>query len=554
ITLKSICNFSTIGKIPNPDLLVLDEFSKMLEQLHSNIYQKNEASKVYTVLKHMISNAKQVLIMDADITDVEVNWLRNIRADVYVVMNTFDRNSGSLFVHPTRDSLRDKFISILNNKERKNRPTVFCANTASEIQTLEVYLKDKTSYQILSIHSQNSSNREQQEFLKNPDKNIAKYDAVLISPSAMTGIDIQTKVYAKFGNFAYSPHHTPSATGCAQLLERSRNSNITHIWIEQANGKSEEDPEVIYEEYRLAALRSDAFLMGLEIDKAGILNLSGVTKEIHEIQSQLIARDNISRNNLYENLLNLLARNYKIQPYEGTTGIHKQAIIEAAKARKDQWDHLVCTVKPVDDEMLEKMIRSNTAIDIHFAGNTRFHIETFYDMKITHRLYQFDKDGKGRYRVTNFVQAILMDPEVLCNFDWEESNNETPLTAREFRTMKAKTINAFIEAVWGNRNQFLENPVMSKRDIAEKTNRFLEDHKEDVRLYFKYRHDHSQDPWNVAKRLLRRFGLNFKQIRSRDEFAVKHYKIDPSNFSYVQKLAKQHLDNVTKKRISMFTI
>ncbi|MEO1291169.1 MAG: toprim domain-containing protein, partial [Chloroflexota bacterium] len=67
ITLKSIGNFGTMGHIPTPKLVVLDEFSKMLEQLHSNIYRRNEASRVYSVLKHIIVNAEQVLIMDADI-------------------------------------------------------------------------------------------------------------------------------------------------------------------------------------------------------------------------------------------------------------------------------------------------------------------------------------------------------------------------------------------------------------------------------------------------------------------------------------------------------
>src|SRR5690606_5930777 len=180
----------------------------------------------------------------------------------------------------SRDALRDTFIYTLADQARADRPVAFFSNTASEVQTLDLFLREKTSYKILSIHSQNSGNAEQQAFLKHPDKHISKYDAVLISPSAMTGIDIQTQVYAKFGHFIYSPQQTPAATGCAQLLERARNADITHIWIEQANGTAEENPHIIYEDYRQAALRSDAFLMGLEVDNTGKLNLSGVTKEI----------------------------------------------------------------------------------------------------------------------------------------------------------------------------------------------------------------------------------------------------------------------------------
>ncbi len=551
ITLKSIGNFGTMGTIPKPQLLVLDEFSKMLEQLHSNIYHKNEASRVYTVLQYMIANAEQVLIMDADIGAVEVEWLRAIRADVQVVVNQFNRQSGDLFVHDSRDALRDTFIEALANPQREARPIAFFSNTASEVQTLAAYLAEKTNYKILSIHSRNSSNKAQQDFLKNPDKHINDYDALLISPSAMTGIDIQTKVFAKFGHFVYSPQQTPSATGCAQLLERARHADITHIWIEQADGTAEENAEVIYEDYRLAALRSDAVLLGLEVDKAGKLNLSGITKAIHELQSQLIARDNASRNHLYENLLNLLSRNYNIQAINSAHSIHKDDIRAAAKARKDHWDNLVCTAEAVDDDTLDALIAAGTVTDEAYAGNARYHIEDFYNQPITEALYQFDKEGRGRYRITNYSQALLVNAKTLHELDWEESENDTPLTARQFRTMKARTINAFIKQVWGSQKQFLENPVLLMRDIAERTAQFLDNYEEDVRLYFKHRHDHSEDTWNVAKRLLRRFGLTFKQVRSRDELAAKRYQIDPKKFVQVQQLAQQHVEGVTKKRNSI---
>ena len=554
ITLKSIGNFGTMGQIPTPKLLVLDEFSKMLEQLHSNIYHKNEASRVYSVLKYIIANAEQVLIMDADIGEIEVEWLKQIRDDVHVVVNDYNRESGKLWVHDAKDALRDAFINSLDNPERHKRPVAFFSNTASEVQTLDAFLRDKTNYKILSIHSQNSGNVEQQAFLKNPDQHISQYDAVLISPSAMTGIDIQTPVFAKFGHFIYSPKQTPAATGCAQLLERARNADITHIWVEQANGSAEEDAHVIYETYRQAALRSNAMLMGLEIDETGKINLSGITKEIHVLQSQLIARDHISRNQLYENLLNLLSRNYTIEAVEGATSIHKDDIKAAAKSRKEKWDQLVCTVNPIDDEALDLLIASGAVSDVHFAGNERHHIETFYNQTITPELYTFDKEGKGRYRIGNYSQALLIDEKELSQLDLEEHDNDTPLTARQFRTMKARTINAFITSVWGSQTQFLENPTLTMREICEKTESFLDNHAEDVRLYFKHRHDHNEDSWNIAKRLLRRFGLNFKQIRSRDEYAAKRYQINPAKFALVKQLAQQHMDGVTKKRNSNINV
>jgi|GEM_PF-3479032 len=552
ITLKSIGNFGTMGSIPTPTLLVLDEFSKMLEQLHSNIYHKNEASQVYTVLKHIIAKAKHVLIMDADISEVEVAWLRAIREDVHVVVNQFNRDSGKLVVHESGDALRDVFINSLGDKQRENRPIAFFANTASEVQTLTLYLRDKTKYKILSIHSQNSGNAEQQAFLKHPDKHINKYDAVLISPSAMTGIDIQTQVFAKFGHFVYSPQHTPAATGCAQLLERARNADITHIWIEQANGTAEEDANAIYEDYRQAALRSNAFLMGLEVDHTGQLNLSGVTKEIHQLQSKLIARDNASRNNLYENLLNLLSRNYEIHAAEGASSIHKDDIKAAAKSRKEKWDNLVCTAEPIDDETLDNLVAQGAVTDVHYAGNERFHIEEFYNQTITPELYAFDKDGKGRYRISNYSQAFLIEEKELGVLDLEENENDTPLTARQFRVMKARTIRAFINSVWGTEDSFSTNPVLTMREIADKTEAFMANYENDVRLYFRYRHDHKEDSWSAAKRLLRRFGLNFKQIRSRDELAEKRYQIDPQKFEMVKQLSKQHLTGVTKKRNSNY--
>ncbi len=215
--------------------------------------------------------------------------------------------------------------------------------------------------------------------------------------------------------------------------------------------------------------------------------------------------------------------------------------------------HLVCTADAVNDDTLNELIAEGIVTEKHHAGNLRYHIEEFYNQAIDSELYAFDKDGKGRYRISNYTQALLIDESALANLDNDERDNETPLTARQFRTMKARTIKAFIQSVWGSSDAFLENPIVSMREIAERTEAFLEQYGEDVRLYFKYRHDHSEESWNTAKRLLRRLGLNFKQIRSRDETAPKHYQIDPTTFAYVQQLAQQHLNGVTKKRNSIVT-
>src|SRR5690606_16106126 len=105
---------------------------------------------------------EHVLIMDADISKVEVEWLRAIRDDVHIVMNVYNRPSGQLYIHETRDTLRDKFINSLGDLDRQQRPIAFFANTASEVQTLALFLKEKTNYKVLSISSQNSGNTEQQ--------------------------------------------------------------------------------------------------------------------------------------------------------------------------------------------------------------------------------------------------------------------------------------------------------------------------------------------------------------------------------------------------------
>lgn len=549
ITLKSLMHFTEMGKIPAVKILLLDELSKMLEQLGSSIFRKGQATAAMATLKALIRQAEHVLIMDADIGQPEINFLKSIRDDVTVVLNDYNRDAGQATVHADADSLNDAFIAALSDETRNGRPVAYMSNTKSAIDAMATYL-ESFEYRVLTITSDNSSNIDQAAFLRDPDAIIQDYDAILLSPAAGTGIDIQTRVYAKFLTAAYTPggkQGAPAAEGCSQLLERARNADSTHVFVQQAEGNAPEDPDYLYRRELDAALRTDAYVTAMTLTDSGI-DFSPELKALHRLQCELTARDNASRNRLYENLLNLLARNYELSSADGSTAVHKEAIKDAANRRKEAFDALVLTTEPVDDEALDTIARDpmqDLTLTDH-AGNERYHIERFYNQTITESLHKFDRDGKGRAEVRNYATGFLLDEDTLKEMDRDERDSNTPIASRSNFTTRAWLARRFAAAI--GLDTLRQGDALTLDAIIEGATDFLTRYADEIETFFKERPDHKSDPWNTTKRFFRRLGIRFKEVRSRDKDAPKQYRLDADRLALVDKLAQQHLQGIEARK------
>lgn len=538
ITFKSVAKFDKLDTPPAPALLVLDELTKMLEQLDSNLFKGGQAARAWAQLQRLVSQAELVLVMDADIQQHHIDLLTSWRPDVHLVLNKHNRKAGQLVNHSSAASLESAFINGLADDERAGRPVLLAANTRGAVERLGTYVH-RLGYNVLTVHSGNSQNIKQQAFLKNPDAGISQYDAVLLSPSAMTGIDIQTPVYRKFGLFTYTrqgqPSAAPGVSGCGQLFERARNADESHIYAKDVDASELADADELYQNDVDAALNSAA-ICGLTLAADGRYKFDGTTDAIARLICADKAADRTSRNRFAKALLDMLARNYSIS-WADTVGQHQDALKAVQDELKDTWRQWMLTLPAMTQADYDELASRGQLKPEHEAQLERGAVESFYGQAVDDELLDYDKSGAGR-AVTRLAADVALRPDdELAISDLDEFLDSELLSRRRHRLHKARLLRDLV-----SRLGITSGEAVSKPELIAAADAWLDDHQDDVRRLFSHRHQHRQDTWPLVRRLLRSLGIYLKAVNNRNPDTPPAYKLDTARWQVTLRYAQQHVD------------
>ena len=107
---------------PDPiDLLILDEVESIFEQFNSGLHKKFNVN--FAIFKWMISTAKYVICMDANISDRTYNTLKNLRPNhsIFFHWNTFKRAANDKYYKINTKIRKLSFIALkLVHRKRIN--------------------------------------------------------------------------------------------------------------------------------------------------------------------------------------------------------------------------------------------------------------------------------------------------------------------------------------------------------------------------------------------------------------------------------------------------
>lgn len=538
ITFKSVARLDEAHTPASPDLLLLDELTKMLEQIDSSLFSKGQASRAWTQLQRLVQQAELVLVADADVKQHHIDLLLSWRPDVHLVVNKHNRQAGQLLVHPTSDGLHTAFINSLADEARAGRPVVYTSNSRGDVERMAAYV-ERLGWRVLGIHSGNSQNHEQQAFLKNPDVGISQYDAVLLSPSAMTGIDIQTRAYRKFGHYTYTPGGAPSAapgvSGCAQLFERARWADEAHLYVQDVDADELADAGQLYQDYVDAALATGV-LLGMSQLADGRYQFDGVTDAIHRLVCADKAGDRAGRNRFGQALLDELARNYTIT-LTASSGQHQDAI----KAVKDElaatYRQWMLTLPAMTQANYDELASRGQLLPEHEAQLERGAIESHYGQALDEALLDYDAGGAGRAVTRLAADVVLRDDHELMAADADDWLDGELLTRRRHRYHKARLMRGLVDALGIGTSE-----AVSKPELMAAAGRWLDEHQDDVRRLFNHRRQHRQDTWPLMRRLLRSMGIYLVRLNNRNPDTPPAYKIDAARWELTRQYAQQHVD------------
>ncbi len=394
----------------------------LVHLLHSKTCKKHRA-EILGVLEYFVYNAQLVVLADAHMDDITVDFFRAMRPPQevpFIIKNEFKNGGRQVYWYEGNDST--SLISQLCSLLMIGKKAMVVSDSKRFVKTLEQRMnltiiddkedKDEHRLRVWAIHSENSGADENIAFIKDITNAVKNIDLLLASPSLGTGVDIcggegEYHFDAVFGVF-----HAVSqtATECAQMMYRYRPNVPFHIWVAPR-------PPFGYKECNWSKIKEHllytnevaAFLIRIDRETGR----RGVEKDwALDAYVKIAANRHQSINNLRVDLRLLLQE------------MNNEIIPLGKESDKDERTRLLEAAKALDKEYYQGVANANNISATEYRSRSsrdylqpeqileceKFRIKDSYGMDVTEELVE--KDYRGRLiKAIASLEAILAPPE-----------------------------------------------------------------------------------------------------------------------------------------------
>ncbi|MCC5661929.1 DUF3854 domain-containing protein [Nostoc sp. XA010] len=433
--------------------IFIDEACQYLTHLlHSNTCKQHRAA-ILEVLEYIVYNAPLVVIADAHMDDLTVNFFLAMRPKgevPYIIKNEWRNgertiywyegdNSSALVAQISAALMLGEKVMVASDSKRfikkldKSFTIKYEESSSSPSELGGVHVKGegekeeltdsssalsplpltpcparRTSYRIWSVHSDNSGSDENVAFIKDITNAVKNFDALFTSPSLGTGVDISEYHF----DLVFGVFHgvSQTATECAQQLYRYRPKVPFHIWVAPRPPFGYKDTNASKIKERLLQTNEmTAFL--LRIDRQ--TGKRGAEKDwALEAYCQILGNRHYSLNNLRDDLRSLLTEMGNTFICVGSDDDEQS--LESLKAAAQALDsaHNSAVAKAKNITLSEYRARqSKDYLDPNEIFECeKFRISDSYGIEVTESLVEMDKGGR-LIRAIAGLEAILATPE-----------------------------------------------------------------------------------------------------------------------------------------------
>ncbi|WP_144875389.1 DUF3854 domain-containing protein, partial [Hyella patelloides] len=447
----------------------IDEACQYLAHLLHSKTCKEHRALILEVLEYIIGKARLVVLADAHMDDVTLDFFRAMRPQdekPFIIKNNYKQGGREVYLYESDDSttlvlkiftalmLKQKIMVVSDSKkfikkleaamtvkvfdedkgdsgrgdketrrhgdaetrgrgevekeEIKNLPPSPLPLPLYPSDNQDSSNKNEPRLRIWSIHAENSGSEENIAFIKDISSEVKNVDVLLASPSLGTGVDIPNYHFdAVFGAF-----HAVSqtATECAQALHRYRPSVPLHIWVAPRPpfGYFETNAEKI-KERMLQLNEMTAFL--IRIDKG--TGKRGAEKDwALDAYCQISANRNRSINNLRDDLRSLITEmEYNIISIESESDSEvKTQLREAGLSLDAAYTTAVVQASNISKQEYLSRQSKNYLKPSEVVECQKYRIQRDYGMPVTSELVQKD-DGGHLISKLIALEAILAPSE-----------------------------------------------------------------------------------------------------------------------------------------------
>ena len=176
-------------------------------------YLSNRAS-----LKQLIKTAKQVIIMSANITVADLDWIDSMRAEGtrLIINNTYVGDTREINM-VSKNKIIESVIDDFKHKKKfviaHNGSVVKQEALKRQILRANGHSPKTEDYDILVINSDTMGDANVKLALENPNVEFGKYAGILYSPSVQSGLsyDVRDTIHSIYGIFGNCSNSTNDA-------------------------------------------------------------------------------------------------------------------------------------------------------------------------------------------------------------------------------------------------------------------------------------------------------------------------------------------------------
>lgn len=181
--------------LPEQHLLVYDEFLLLRSNLLSGTHIRHaEADTIRRYMKHLESEARAILILDADIDASVIEYFKLNHPDSNIFMyKCVVPERRMVHLHNDGDSLKCWFLQQIKELDAKpadvKSPAKFaipCTSAKEGRELAQLIRNMRPDLKVMWIEARNKSDSEQKALLKDPSL-ACEYDVIMYSPTIFTG-------------------------------------------------------------------------------------------------------------------------------------------------------------------------------------------------------------------------------------------------------------------------------------------------------------------------------------------------------------------------------
>ncbi|UKP01126.1 plasmid replication protein, CyRepA1 family [Nostoc sp. UHCC 0870] len=410
--------------------IFIDEACQYLTHLLLSNTCKEHRAAILEVLQYIVYNAPMVVIADAHMDDVTIDFFRVMRPEgeqPVIIQNDWKNGDRTIYWYEGQDSsalvaqiaaalMSGQKIMVVSDSKRfiKKLEKMFSVRVEEAEgqgaggQGEQLSPCSPTPLRIWSIHSDNSGSEENVAFIKDITNAVKNIDALFTSPSLGTGVDIPDFHF----DLVFGVFHgvSQTATECAQQLWRYRPKVPIHVWVapKPPFGYQTTNPTKIKERL-LQTNEITAFL--LRIDRE--TGKRGAEKEwAMDAYCQIKAARHQSLNNLRADLRDLLTQmgNHIISVGDENDALAWSNLKQAADALDTAHHYAVAKANNISKSEYRARQTKDYLSPDEIVECEKFRIHDAYGMEVTPGLVEKDDGGRLITAIAS-LESILSPPD-----------------------------------------------------------------------------------------------------------------------------------------------